>query len=147
MRYVNPMFFYNLYFQYTTAENQISFLNIGYFSTYKKAHSVIETYKYLPGFENYPVENFKIQKFGVKSNKDEEKSGKTLYQLSFEKDVNVFESEWVIFGMYNSYKEACNARRIFEKKENTKIIPNVSRLKNGSLIKAKSGLLAFQKIS
>ncbi len=116
-------FFYNLYFQYTTAENQRSELNIGYFSTYKKARSVIETYKSLPGFKNYSVDNFKIQKFGVRCRENGKKSGKPLYQLSFEEDITVFESEWIIFGMYDSYKAARLAQRFYENKRKYKDHP------------------------
>ena len=58
-------FFYNLEFDYINSYGNKEYLNLGVFSTPKKAKDKIEKSMKLPGFDKYTLDNYKIIKFGV----------------------------------------------------------------------------------
>ncbi|MCK9480123.1 MAG: hypothetical protein M0R40_11625 [Firmicutes bacterium] len=101
-------YFYNLYFEYDetidlSGKMQKSSCNIGYFSSKKKAKEIITSYKDKPGFNQYPIECFKIQKIGLKFDHEiGNKTGIALYELSHEFEFEKGKDEWTIFGVYNS---------------------------------------------
>ena len=113
-------YFFNLYFQYeiTEKENEkrLSTFNLGYFSTRKKAKNKILYYKDKPGFNKFPLDCFKIQKFGVRFSESIKKEYVDLYELSYEFENKAGEDEWILFGVYSSMELAENEREKQQKK-------------------------------
>ena len=58
-------FFYNLEFDYINSYGTEEYLDLGVFSTPKKAKDKIAKSMKLPGFDKYTLDNYKIIKFGV----------------------------------------------------------------------------------
>lgn len=100
-------YFYNLYFQYETAEENISnIFNIGYFSTKKRAIEILNSLKSKVGFNQYSVECFKISKLGMHLNSEiKDKSGLILFELAHDYEVDEI-INWTIFGIYQSKEDA-----------------------------------------
>ncbi len=103
-------FFFNLYFQYDIESDQYdvhsSTFNLGYFSSYKNAQNAISFYKDKPGFNEFELNCFKIQRFGVKFAKCINNKKIDLYELSHEYLDKDSLSEWTLFGVYSSLELA-----------------------------------------
>ena len=97
-------FFYDLWFEYSVKKLKQSF-HIGYFSCKEKVEKTINQLKVQPGFCNHPTSCFQIQKFGIDFPADREKSGATLFVLSYEReDTNG--DYWEILGVFLFEQEA-----------------------------------------
>ena len=101
-------FFYNLEFDYINSYGTKEYLDLGVFSTPKKAKDKIANSMKLPGFDKYTLDNYKIIKFGVNvPSKDFKKENIKLYNVWHEYYV---ESEdayyWSIFDYFITKKEA-----------------------------------------
>lgn len=113
-------YFYNLYFEYEQNVGGKIFessLNIGYFSSKKMTDEIVLALKDKSGFSDYPIECFKVQKTGVRFEYTlNNKTGVELYELSHEFETTDGESEWTIFGLFSSEKNAKAQQNIEQKK-------------------------------
>ncbi len=144
-------YFFNLYFQYklsdeTTEENLTSTFNLGYFSSKKKAIEAISFYKTKPGFSGFDLNCFKIQKFGVHFESEISKEQVELYELSFESDNLVEDSEWVLFGIYSSEELAREELLRQQKKRKYKCNTNGFNIEKRKVNKDLSWKEGFDKI-
>ena len=99
-------FFYNLEFDYINSYGTEEYLDLGVFSTPKKAKDKIAKSMKLPGFDKYTLDNYKIIKFGVNvPSKDFKKENIKLYNVwhEYETDDNYC---WTIFDYFITKKEA-----------------------------------------
>jgi len=100
-----------LYFYLVTfspKNDELNSLNLGLFSTKKKANNKIMKSKNLPGFNEYSIADFKIKKTAVLCSENAEKKKiKYLYWLYSEIDYIDY-SEWKDYGYYHLKKIALN---------------------------------------
>lgn len=101
-------YFYLVKFTYITNENFESNLDLGIFSSKRKANEKIELSKKLPGFKEYDFENFQIIKFGVDFEYDiKNKSNISLFCVTheYEDEINDI-CFWNIFDYFSSIEKA-----------------------------------------
>lgn len=94
-------YFYNVYFHYEREETSNSF-NIGYFSSKEIAVKVVSDLKNAPGFCEYPLECFNIEKRGVEFETDIDKSNCTIFVLTHEYTLDNVVDIVTEFGLYRS---------------------------------------------
>ncbi len=98
-------YFYELLYEYSDECGDHT-LQIGYFSTHKKAQNICDVIKSKPGFCDHNGK-FIISKFAVNFNYEvRDKSEVNLYELSHEYQDDEGFDNWVIFGVFSSLKEA-----------------------------------------
>lgn len=104
-------YFYYLYFQYEVEKDEegksvTSTFGLGYLSTKAKAKAKIDDYKHVIGFNDYPIDSFKIIKQGVIFETNiEDKSKVDLYELSHEYEKDGYDY-FTIFSVFATEKEA-----------------------------------------
>ena len=99
-------FFYNLEFDYINSYGNKEYLNLGVFSTPKKAKDKIAKSMKLPGFDKYTLDNYKIIKFGVNvPSKDLKKENIKLYNVWHEYETKDNYC-WTIFDYFITKKAA-----------------------------------------
>ncbi len=102
-------YFYLVEFSYLTTDNEKSSFNLGVFSIKSNADKKI-SYSYTQkGFNKYPLDNFKVKKFGVDfENANVDKSKSILYCVSHEYCIDESQDEyaWTIFGYFSTCMEA-----------------------------------------
>lgn len=101
-------YFYLVKFKYISNENFENYLDLGIFSTKKKALEKIELTKNLIGFNRFGLEKFDIIKFGVYFDYDiNNKSNITLFCVTHEYNDEANEiSLWNIFDYFSSLEKA-----------------------------------------
>lgn len=101
-------YFYLVTFEYLIDENFELSLDLGVFSTKKKAEEKIKKSINLNGFKNYNIDNFKIIKFGVNFDYDiKNKENVILYCVTHEYE-NIVDglTYWNIFDYLSTMEKA-----------------------------------------
>ena len=113
------LYFYLVEFEYATSLGTKSILDLGVFSTRKKALEKIAQAKIKEGFRQYSEDCFTITKFGVEFDKRlKTKSGIRLYWVYHEyhndQDSDLVDT-WIDYGYY-SRRDIADMKIVFLKK-------------------------------
>ena len=99
-------FFYELTYIYVDENNDSHYFSIGYFSSIRTVRSAINCVKDKEGFAEGKG-RFEIDKFAVNfSEAPHKKDGLALYELSHEYLDEDGYDNFIVFGVYATYKEA-----------------------------------------
>ena len=103
-------YFYRVEFSYYENEHSNGSLDLGIFSTKKKAEEKIRRSVNLTGFNKYGIDNFKIIKFGVNFDvAPEDKSKAIFYSIVLEYEIKngeYYDDYYVYYGYVCSMEKA-----------------------------------------